>query len=108
MIYMSGPGHGGPAFVGNTYLEGTYSEIYPNISQEEAECESSLYNFRFPEEFPATRLRRCPGSIHEGGELGYSLAIPLGPCSTIPTSSSPASLVTERRKQDRWPQLAFQ
>ncbi len=58
MIYISGPGHGGPAVVGNTYLEGTYSEIYPNISQDEAGLQAgSSCSFRFPEEFPATRRR---------------------------------------------------
>jgi xylulose-5-phosphate/fructose-6-phosphate phosphoketolase len=51
MIYVSGPGHGGPAVVGNTYLEGTYSEIYPNISQDEAGWVNFLFNFHFREEF---------------------------------------------------------
>ena len=57
MIYVSGPGHGGPAVVGNTYLEGTYSEIYPNVSQDEAGLRNLFRSFRFPEEFPAMPRR---------------------------------------------------
>ena len=57
MIYVSGPGHGGPAIVGNTYLEGTYSEIYPNISQDEAGLRNSSFSFRFLEEFQDTHHR---------------------------------------------------
>ena len=78
MIYVSGPGHGGPAVVGNTYLEGTYSEIYPDISQDEAGLRKLSCSFRFPAESPAMRRRRRPGSIHEGGELGYSLSHSFG------------------------------
>ena len=79
MIYVSGPGHGGPAVVGNTYLEGTYSEIYPNISQDEAGLQQALHAVLVSRAaFPATPRRRCPGSIHEGGELGYSLSHSFG------------------------------
>ena len=73
MIYVSGPGHGGPAIVGNTYLEGTYSEIYPNISQDEAGLRKLFVQFSFPGGIPSHVSPECPGSIHEGGELGYSL-----------------------------------
>src|ERR1700709_2832422 len=73
MIYVSGPGHGGPALVGNTYLEGTYSEIYPNISQDEAGLKKLFKQFSFPGGIPSHASPETPGSIHEGGELGYSL-----------------------------------
>src|SRR6188768_2586627 len=78
MIYISGPGHGGPAVVGNTYLEGTYSEIYPNISQDEAGLRKLFLQFSFPGGIPSHASPECPGSIHEGGELGYSLSHSFG------------------------------
>src|SRR5476651_2010119 len=78
MIYVSGPGHGGPAVVGNTYLEGTYSEIYPNISQDEAGLRKLFRQFSFPGGIPSHVSPECPGSIHEGGELGYSLSHAFG------------------------------
>ena len=78
MIYVSGPGHGGPAVVGNTYLEGTYSEIYPNISQDEAGLRRLFVQFSFPGGIPSHASPECPGSIHEGGELGYSLSHSFG------------------------------
>ena len=78
MIYVSGPGHGGPAVVGNTYLEGTYSEIYPNISQDEAGLQKLFKQFSFPGGIPSHASPECPGSIHEGGELGYSLSHSFG------------------------------
>jgi xylulose-5-phosphate/fructose-6-phosphate phosphoketolase len=78
MIYVSGPGHGGPAVVGNTYLEGTYSEVYPNISQDEAGLQRLFKQFSFPGGIPSHASPECPGSIHEGGELGYSLSHSFG------------------------------
>jgi xylulose-5-phosphate/fructose-6-phosphate phosphoketolase len=78
MIYISGPGHGGPALVGNTYLEGTYSEIYPDISQDEAGLKKLFTQFSFPGGIPSHVSPECPGSIHEGGELGYSLSHAFG------------------------------
>ncbi|MCC6823050.1 MAG: phosphoketolase family protein, partial [Verrucomicrobia subdivision 3 bacterium] len=78
MIYVSGPGHGGPAAVGNTYLEGTYSEIYPHISQDEAGLQRLFKQFSFPGGIPSHVSPECPGSIHEGGELGYSLSHSFG------------------------------
>jgi xylulose-5-phosphate/fructose-6-phosphate phosphoketolase len=78
MIYVSGPGHGGPAVVGNTYLEGTYSEIYPDISQDEAGLQRLFKQFSFPGGIPSHASPECPGSIHEGGELGYSLSHAFG------------------------------
>ncbi len=78
MIYISGPGHGGPALVGNTYLEGTYSEIYPEITQDEAGLKKLFTQFSFPGGIPSHVSPECPGSIHEGGELGYSLSHAFG------------------------------
>ena len=78
MIYVAGPGHGGPSVVGNTYLEGTYSEIYPNISQDEAGLQKLFKQFSFPGGIPSHASPECPGSIHEGGELGYSLSHSFG------------------------------
>ncbi len=78
MIYVSGPGHGGPAIVGNTYLEGTYSEVYPQISQDEAGLRKLFLQFSFPGGIPSHVSPECPGSIHEGGELGYSLSHSFG------------------------------
>jgi xylulose-5-phosphate/fructose-6-phosphate phosphoketolase len=78
MIYVSGPGHGGPAVVANTYLEGTYSEIYPNISQDEDGLRRLFIQFSFPGGIPSHASPECPGSIHEGGELGYSLSHSFG------------------------------
>src|SRR6202142_3553063 len=78
MIYLSGPGHGGPAVVGNTYLEGTYSEIYPEISRDEAGLRKLFLQFSFPGGIPSHASPECPGSIHEGGELGYSLSHSFG------------------------------
>src|ERR1035438_5574419 len=78
MIYVSGPGHGGPAVVSNTYLEGTYSEIYPNIGRDEAGLKKLFTQFSFPGGIPSHASPECPGSIHEGGELGYSLSHSFG------------------------------
>ncbi|MEI9863080.1 MAG: phosphoketolase family protein [Limisphaerales bacterium] len=73
MIYIAGPGHGGPGLVANTYLEGSYSELYPNISQDEAGMQRLFKQFSFPGGIPSHVAPETPGSIHEGGELGYSL-----------------------------------
>ena len=74
MIYITGPGHGGPGIVANTYLEGTYSEIYPNISQDEEGMRKLFTQFSFPGGIPSHAAPETPGSINEGGELGYSLS----------------------------------
>jgi xylulose-5-phosphate/fructose-6-phosphate phosphoketolase len=78
MLYVSGPGHGGPALVANTYLEGTYSEIYPEVSQDEGGMRRLFVQFSFPGGIPSHVSPECPGSIHEGGELGYSLSHSFG------------------------------
>ena len=74
MIYISGPGHGGPALVANTYLEGSYSELYPEVSQDEGGMKRLFKQFSFPGGIPSHVAPETPGSIHEGGELGYSLS----------------------------------
>jgi xylulose-5-phosphate/fructose-6-phosphate phosphoketolase len=78
MFYVAGPGHGGPALVGNTYLEGTYSEIYPDVSQDEAGLKKLFTQFSFPGGISSHVAPTTPGSIHEGGELGYSLSHAFG------------------------------
>jgi xylulose-5-phosphate/fructose-6-phosphate phosphoketolase len=74
MFYVAGPGHGGPALVANTYLEGTYSEFYPDVSQDEEGLRRLFKQFSFPGGIPSHVAPETPGSIHEGGELGYSLS----------------------------------
>ena len=74
MIYKSGPGHGGQAMVSNTYLEGSYSEIYPNITEDELGLKKLFKQFSFPGGISSHVAPETPGSINEGGELGYSLA----------------------------------
>ena len=74
VLYVAGPGHGGPALVANTYLEGTYSEVYPSITQDTAGLQKLFKQFSFPGGIPSHVAPETPGSIHEGGELGYALA----------------------------------
>ena len=74
MIYITGPGHGGPGLVANAYLEGTYSEVYPNISADEEGMKRLFTQFSFPGGIPSHVAPETPGSIHEGGELGYALS----------------------------------
>ncbi|NLH17264.1 MAG: phosphoketolase family protein [Phycisphaerae bacterium] len=74
MMYVIGPGHGGPGIVANAYLEGTYSEVYPNISQDEEGMRKLFKQFSFPGGIPSHVAPETPGSIHEGGELGYALS----------------------------------
>jgi xylulose-5-phosphate/fructose-6-phosphate phosphoketolase len=78
VIYVTGPGHGGPGLVANTYLEGTYSELYPNVSQDEPGMKRLFTQFSYPGGIPSHTAPETPGSIHEGGELGYSLAHAFG------------------------------
>src|SRR3954447_17311131 len=78
MIYISGPGHGGPAVVANTYLEGTYTEIYPSVTRDEAGLRVLFRQFSFPGGIPSHAAPETPGSIPEGGELGYSLSHAFG------------------------------
>src|ERR1700742_1648076 len=74
MIYITGPGHGGPALVANAWLEGTYSEVYPNISCDEEGMKRLFTQFSFPGGIPSHVAPETPGSMHEGGELGYAVS----------------------------------
>ncbi|MCF2489318.1 phosphoketolase [Dyadobacter sp. CY347] len=78
MIYVAGPGHGGPGLVANTYLEGTYSEVYPDITEDETGMQKLFKQFSFPGGIPSHVAPETPGSINEGGELGYSLVHAFG------------------------------
>lgn len=78
ILYICGPGHGAPAIVANTYLEGTYSELYPNVSQDEKGIRKLCRQFSTPGGIPSHVSAHTPGSIHEGGELGYSLVHAFG------------------------------
>ena len=78
MFYVAGPGHGGPALVGNVYLEGTWSEVYPDVTQDEAGMKKLFKQFSFPGGISSHVAPTTPGSIHEGGELGYSLSHAFG------------------------------
>src|SRR5581483_2200064 len=77
-IYITGPGHGGPALVAQTYLEGTYSEVYPDVSQDERGMRLLFKQFSFPGGIPSHVAPETPGSINEGGELGYALSHAFG------------------------------
>ena len=78
MLYVAGPGHGGPGIVANVYLEGTYSEVYPNIGEDEEGLRRLFRRFSFPGGIPSHVAPETPGSIHEGGELGYALSHAFG------------------------------
>ncbi len=78
VLYVCGPGHGGPGMVANVYLEGVYSEVYPNISRDEEGIRRLFKQFSFPGGIPSHVAPETPGSIHEGGELGYSLSHAFG------------------------------
>lgn len=78
VLFVTGPGHGGPALVANAYLEGTYSEIYPRITLDEPGLQRLFKQFSFPGGIPSHVAAQTPGSIHEGGELGYSLSHAFG------------------------------
>ena len=74
MIYIIGPGHGGPSLVAAAWLEGTYSEVYPNVTRDEAGMKRLFTQFSFPGGIPSHVAPETPGSIHEGGELGYAIS----------------------------------
>jgi xylulose-5-phosphate/fructose-6-phosphate phosphoketolase len=78
VIYITGPGHGGPGLVANAYLEGTYTEVYPHVSQDETGMKELFQQFSFPGGIPSHVAAETPGSIHEGGELGYALSHAFG------------------------------
>ena len=78
VLFITGPGHGGPSLVAQAYLEGTYTEVFPNISEEEAGLKKLFKQFSFPGGIPSHVAPETPGSIHEGGELGYALSHAFG------------------------------
>src|SRR5580765_4879014 len=77
-IYITGPGHGGPAVVANAWLEGTYTELYPHVGRDEHGLQHLFRQFSFPGGIPSHAAPETPGSIHEGGELGYALSHAFG------------------------------
>src|SRR6202046_3411160 len=84
MFYVAGPGHGGPAIVGNVYLEGTWTDIYPDVTQDENGLKKLFTQFSFPGGSSSHVAPTTPGSIHEGGELGYSLSHAFGAAFDTP------------------------
>jgi xylulose-5-phosphate/fructose-6-phosphate phosphoketolase len=100
MIFMAGPGHGGPAVVANTYLEGSYSEFYPNIRQDSDGMRRLFGQFSFPGGIPSHASPETPGSIHEGANSDMPCSTLTVRHSTTRTSSSAAWLVTVRPKPD--------
>ncbi len=98
VIYVTGPGHGGPALVANAYLEGTYSEVYPNVSQDEEGMKRLFTQFSFPGGIPSHVAPETPGSIHEGGELGYALSHAFGAAFDNP---GPDRRLRDRRRRGR-------
>ena len=109
MIYITGPGHGGPGLVANAYLEGTYSEVYPNISPDEEGMKRLFTQFSFPGGIPSHVAPETPGSIHEGGELGYALSHAYGAAFDNPDLDR--CLRRRRRRSGDWTagnELAFQ
>ena len=104
MIYVSGPGHGGPAVVANTYLEGTYSEVYPDISQDEAGLQQLFTQFSFPGGIPSHASPETPGLDPRRRRAGLlAAATRSARCSTTRTCSSPAWSATARPRPARWP-----
>ena len=97
VIYLTGPGHGGPAILANVYLEGTYSEVYPSVSRDGPGMHRLFRQFSTPGGVPSHVSVPTPGSIHEGGEL-----TPSAPPSTIPTSSWSPWSATARPRRDHW------
>ena len=95
VLYVTGPGHGGPGLVANTYLEGTYSEVYPHIGHDEEGLRRLFRQFSFPGGIPSHVAPETPGSIHEGGELGYALVHAYG---AVVRQPRPARLLRHRRR----------
>ncbi len=107
MIYVMGPGHGGPGPVAAAWLEGTYSEIYPDVSQDESGMRRLFTQFSFPGGVPSHVAPETPGSIHEGGELGTRCPTRTALHSTTPTSWSQRSSETAKPKPDHSPRAGI-
>ncbi len=103
VLYVCGPGHGGPAMVANVYLEGTYSEYYSDISRDEAGMQRLFKQFSFPGGIPSHVAAETPGSINEGGELGYCLSHAYGAAFDNPDLIAPAWWVMEKPRPGPWP-----
>jgi xylulose-5-phosphate/fructose-6-phosphate phosphoketolase len=108
VIYVAGPGHGGPGMVANTYLEGTYTELYPGITQDATGMARLFRQFSFPGGIPSHVAPETPGSIHEGGELGYSLAHAYGAAFDNPDLIVACVIGDGGPRPERWPPAAFQ
>jgi xylulose-5-phosphate/fructose-6-phosphate phosphoketolase len=102
VIYVCGPGHGGPGMVANTYLEGTYTGLYPGITRDTSGLAKLFKQFSFPGGIPSHAAPETPGSIHEGGELGYSVAHAYGAAFDNPDLSRPAWPVIVLRTPKGW------
>jgi hypothetical protein len=102
MFYIAGPGHGGPAIVGNVYLEGTWSEVYPNVTQDEAGLKKLFTQFSFPGGISSHVAPTTPGSIHEGGELGYSVSHAFGAAFDNPGLIVACVVGDGKRKPGLW------
>ncbi len=105
VVYVCGPGHGGPAMVANVYLEGTYSEFYPEISADEAGMQKLFKQFSFPGGIPSHVAAETPGSIHEGGELGYSLSHAYGAAFDNPDLLVACVIGDGESETGPWPRL---
>ena len=102
VLYVAGPGHGGPGLVANVYLEGTYSEVYPNISQDEAGLQRLFKQFSFPGGIPSHVAPETPAPSTRGGSWAILWPMPMGRPSTILSCWWPVSSATEKRKPVRW------
>ena len=107
-IYITGPGHGGPGMVANSYLEGSYTETYPHITQDTEGMRRLFRQFSFPGGIPSHVAPETPGSIHEGGELGYSLVHAFGAAFDNPDLVVCAWSATARPRQGRSPRAGIQ
>ena len=103
MILISGPGHGGNFFVANAYLDGTYSEIYPNISRDEEGMKRLFKQFSFPGGISSHVAPETPGSINEGGELGYSIAHAFGAVFDNPELICAVTVAMAKPRPAPWP-----
>jgi xylulose-5-phosphate/fructose-6-phosphate phosphoketolase len=100
MIFITDPGHGGPGVVANAWLEGTYTELYPHVTRDAAGMERLFRQFSFPGGIPSHAAPETPGSIHEGGELGYSLAHAYGAVFDNPDLIA-ACVIGDREAENR-------
>ena len=95
VLFITGPGHGGPSLVAHAYLEGTYTEVYPNVTEDEAGMKKLFTQFSFPGGSPSHVAPETPGSIHEGGELGYALSHAFGAAGNYTVNSNITYIVKD-------------